>query len=174
MNDFFSIPSPGANLGFGSGYGATLGSFGSGASLGFGQPVTAPVPLPRATMPAPSPNISTQGITQNILNGAGIQPQMSWGDQFKATFMNEGGGFNLENIGSIAETIGALGTLWSGIQSNRIARDSLNMQKKAFDTNLRNQTQSYNNSLEDRITARYAQHGRSGAAEHIAANRLEG
>lgn len=83
---------------------------------------------------------------------------MGMWDRFKGSMLTENG-LNFENIGSMAETLGSLGTLWSGIQSNRIARDSLNFQKGAYKTNLANQTQSYNTQVQDKGAARAAQFG---------------
>lgn len=78
------------------------------------------------------------------------------------------------NIGDIAGMIGGFGQIWSGIQANNIAKETLSFQKSAFDTNLANQIQSYNTELGDRIKARYAQEGRprGDAREYIQKNRL--
>lgn len=66
-----------------------------------------------------------------------------------------------------------LGTLWGAFQQNKLAKQSLKFQKKAFKTNLANATQVYNTALEDRIRARYATEGRSEEADaKIRENRL--
>lgn len=165
---------PSANLG----YGDTLQNFGmpgqSGTALGFGSNVPAMggvdmnfgVPaVPQVNLPSVQPasrSVQTPAAAATADAAPGVDVGM-W-DRFKGSMLTEGG-FNFENIGSLAETIGSLGTLWSGIQSNRIARDSLNFQKEAYKTNLTNQTQSYNTQLQDRGAARAAQFGDAGYAD---------
>jgi hypothetical protein len=86
----------------------------------------------------------------------------------KPGFFQEGGmgGFA---IGAIQ----TLGNLWNSFQQNKLAKKSLELQTRAFETNLGNQTKSYNTALEDRINARYATEGRSQeAAGYIEKNRL--
>lgn len=67
----------------------------------------------------------------------------------------------IEGLGSIAQGIASLGNLYGAIQGIGIARDQLRLSKRAFETNLTNQTQSYNTALEDRIRSRYAAEGRN-------------
>lgn len=52
--------------------------------------------------------------------------------------------------------IQALGSAYLGFQQLKQAKDALNFQKKSYNTNLTNSTQSYNTSLEDRINGRTA------------------
>jgi hypothetical protein len=72
--------------------------------------------------------------------------------------------------------IQTLGSLWNSFQQNKMAKQSFNFQKEAYQTNLENQTQSYNTELEDRINARYATEGRANAAadaaSYVEKNRL--
>jgi len=141
-----------------------------------------PMALPQISAPSPVSVMNNavtqaQGMNATGLPGSAVTPgaggQGGLMGTLSNTFMNEGGGFNMENIGSFAETLGSLGTLWSGIQSNRIARDSLNMQKSAYKENLANQKQSYNTSVADRATARGAQYGDSGyAADYTKENSI--
>lgn len=64
-------------------------------------------------------------------------------------------GFQSSGIVSpLAQGLGALFQGWTGMQQLDLARDQLNFQKNAFNTNLRNQTQAYNTALEDRIRGR--------------------
>nr|UVX65788.1 MAG: hypothetical protein [Bacteriophage sp.] len=64
-------------------------------------------------------------------------------------------GFQSSGIVSpLAQGLGALFQGWTGMQQLGLARDQLNFQKNAFNTNLRNQTQAYNTALEDRIRGR--------------------
>ena len=64
-------------------------------------------------------------------------------------------GFQSSGIVSpLTQGLGALFQGWTGMQQLDLARDQLNFQKNAFNTNLRNQTQAYNTALEDRIRGR--------------------
>jgi hypothetical protein len=80
------------------------------------------------------------------------------------------GGMAQMGIGAIA----TLGGLWSSFQQNKIAKKSLALQEKTFETNTRNQTQSYNTELEDRIRTRYATERRDPgeADKYIEKNKL--
>ena len=85
----------------------------------------------------------TQGlIDQNInpITGAAIKPG----------FFGQGG---MAQIGLGA--ISTLGSLWNSFQQNKIAKKSLALQERTFETNLANQTQTYNTELEDRIRNRH-------------------
>lgn len=128
------------------------------------------------------PTMSTQGTsggTPDILGAFNTTSALAntdggGGGWLKNTFMNEGGGLNMDAIGGLAETIGAFGSLWSGIQSNKIAKKSLKFQEKAFNTNLTNQLQSYNTALSDRANARYQRAGSpEDAAGYIERNKLK-
>lgn len=70
-------------------------------------------------------------------------------------FFGKGGGASLA-LGGIQ----TLGSLWSSFQQTKLAKKTLNFQKDAFETNLRNATKVFNNSLQDRIEARFATEGR--------------
>lgn len=50
--------------------------------------------------------------------------------------------------------ISTLGKLYSAFQSHKLARDSLDFQKKSYKENLNNQRTSFNMALEDRANAR--------------------
>lgn len=89
----------------------------------------------------------------------------------KSTFMNEGGGLNMQ---SILGGISAFGGLWGASKQLGLAKDSLNFQKEIFRTNTENQRKSYNTALEDRARSRYAQEGagQSAADDYVRRNRL--
>ncbi len=83
-------------------------------------------------------------------------------------FFGKGGGAGLA-LGGIQ----TLGSLWSSFQQTKLAKKTLNFQRDAFNTNLANATKVYNNSLEDRIRARFATEGRPEEADaKIAESRL--
>lgn len=66
------------------------------------------------------------------------------------------GWFGDQNLGDIAQGLGALGGLWQSSRGLGLAKDNLNFQREAFNTNLNNSIQSYNTRLEDRIRGRSA------------------
>jgi hypothetical protein len=80
--------------------------------------------------------------------------------------------------GGLAQTgiaaISTLGSLWNSFQQNKIAKKSLALQERTFETNLGNQTKTYNTELEDRIRTRYASEGRdsSEADAYVEKNKL--
>ena len=58
--------------------------------------------------------------------------------------------------GMIMGGIQVLGNLWSSFQAHKMAKEQMSFAREQWDTNLENQTQSYNTALEDRIRGRYA------------------
>lgn len=54
-----------------------------------------------------------------------------------------------------------LGNLWNSYQANKIAREQMGFAREQWNTNLENQTQTYNTALEDRIRARHFTEGKS-------------
>lgn len=85
---------------------------------------------------------------------------------------------NADGIGLLLDGLTSLGEIYSAVQQNNIARDSLAFQKDAYNTNLTNQTQSYNTALEDRAYARANLRGteqaQADAAAYVAKHRLGG
>lgn len=88
--------------------------------------------------------------------------QLSFMEQMKANPMGMLFGGQDPNTGNLSTGIvspmlGGMGALfqgWSGLQQSKLAKDALNFQKQAYQTNLANQTQSYNTQLEDQYRAR--------------------
>lgn len=81
-------------------------------------------------------------------------------DTSKGFMENFGGAEGLETIFGGIE---GLGNLYTAIQSLGMAQDTFDFNKKAWETNLANQTQTYNTSLEDTIRSRYVTEGKSDA-----------
>lgn len=106
------------------------------------------------------------GQTQGLINN-NINPIT--GGAIKPGFFGQGG---MAQIGLGA--INTLGSLWNSFQQNKIAKKSLALQERTFETNLSNQTKTYNTELEDRIRTRYAAEGRdsSQADNYIEKNKL--
>ena len=73
-------------------------------------------------------------------------------------FMGKAGSWlsNGQNLGALTQGISALGSAWLGFQQLKQQNAALGFQKQAFQANLRNSTQAYNTSLEDRIRGRSA------------------
>lgn len=86
-----------------------------------------------------------------------------WKRFLGSTFMDGEGGLNLRAVGGLAEGLASLGSLYGAFQMNKLARDSLDFQKKSYKQNLANQTKSYNTALEDRLRTRGIQNGTSRA-----------
>jgi len=53
-----------------------------------------------------------------------------------------------------------LGNLWNSYQANKMAKEQMKFAREQWDTNLANQTQTYNTALEDRIRSRHNTEGR--------------
>lgn len=120
--------------------GSQLGTIGIGANnLQIGQLASAPAGsngLPSAIVASPT----TPGATF----GAG-------------TFWKNGDGYlNTNNIGLVLGGVQMLGNLWNSYQAHKIAKEQMSFAREQWDTNLANQTQTYNTALEDRIRGRYA------------------
>ncbi len=179
-----TAPGPVQPLSFGPNFSGGISNFGNQGSFTVPSQQVAPNNTQGGTSASAPPASSAMPdigqVTRDIVRGADptTMPGAEGGGGFLGglgqTFMNEDGSFNLGNIGSLAQTIGAFGNMWNGFQANNIARDAMSFQTRAYDTNLANQTQSYNTALEDRITTRYHREGRSsGAADRfIATHRL--
>jgi hypothetical protein len=126
--------------------------------LAFGAP--APSMAAPAMSGAGGGMAAPSGITvpSNVLQGAYSSVQPAGG------FLKGLGG--LEGLSSILQGIGSLGQVYASIKGLGIAKDQLNFSKEAYQTNLKNTTQNYNTTLEDRIRSRYHTEGReTGEAE---------
>jgi hypothetical protein len=67
------------------------------------------------------------------------------------TFLNEGGGLNMD---ALTSAIGSIGSIYGAFKQFGLMKDSLDFSKKSFETNLENSRKSYNTALEDRISSR--------------------
>ena len=68
---------------------------------------------------------------------------------------------NWGNAESVFKGIGALGSVWAGIQQNKLAKEALAFKKKSYSENMDFQKKSYNTELGDRATARASFSGQS-------------
>jgi hypothetical protein len=64
-------------------------------------------------------------------------------------------GKNGQTIGNWANVLGQGVNAYVGLKQLSLAKDALKFEKNAFKTNLRNQTQSYNTQVKDRLTGRW-------------------
>lgn len=123
-------------------------------SLGVGAPMA-----PLSTS-APSTAAATQAATAaapvtpsgsaTAAGAAGaVTPQINpiTGEVLNPTFFQKGGGFSVA-LGALQ----TLGNLWNSFQQVKIAKDTLNFQKEAYQTNLANTTKDYNTKLANDAT----------------------
>lgn len=71
-----------------------------------------------------------------------------------------------DKIGGLEGAMGLLqgiGSIWAANKQLGMMKESLNLNRRAFETNLANQTKSYNTALEDRANARASFTGQSRA-----------
>jgi len=183
---------PGTNTMFGS-YGPQPVGVGNNnyanalSQYGAGQPH----PLARAIgqpsqpyqFPSFSPNVGAGSPTLAGAAGAGTpatttdsaDPTAKSGF-FGSTFGNGEGGIDIGKLGDLTKILGSFGGMYLAHQSNGLAQDTLDFQRQAYATNLRNQTQSYNQELEDRVRSRFNDEGgtRRDANRYMRNHRLEG
>lgn len=119
--------------------GSQLGTMGIAANnLQMGTLASAPIganTLPSATVTP----------IQTPVSGVDIQTNGN------GNFWSKDGG-----AGLVLGGVQVLGNLWNSYQAHKIAKEQMAFAREQWDTNLANQTQTYNTALEDRIRGRYA------------------
>ncbi len=70
-------------------------------------------------------------------------------------------GMNLPTLQLGGSILGQLGTLWTGMQASKLAKDQLDFVRSTTNRNLNNQTQLINTRIEDRARARGAMEGQT-------------
>lgn len=120
--------------------------FGANNQLSMGTPVSG----------GTTPGLSNMGVTDTttVLSGGAGAPQTGQGPGF---WSKDGG------AGLVLGGVQVLGNLWSSYQAHKMAKEQMAFAREQWDTNLANQTQTYNTALEDRIRGRYAEGVRSDA-----------
>lgn len=148
------------------------GSAGSGGGS-YGLPGLGSTP---ATVSEYSAQMPATGLVDPDAMMAWGSPDVGGQGIVSKTFLGPDGGLDLNAIGGLVQGIGALGGLYSSLQANSLAKDALNFKKKAYQTNLTNQTQSYNTALENRVRGRYSEReAKDGRIErYLDKHRLEG
>lgn len=162
-------------LSFGSQFGHQEGKS-PGFSMG------SPMGAPNSTQFSALENLSLSNSGPGMNTGTGLQlgdvnsimPPMpgAGGAGGQGGFLSGIGG--LDGIGTILGGLGDLGQIFASMKSLKLAQDQFDFNKDAYNTNVENQTQTYNTSLEDRIRARYKTEGRSAADvdSYLSKNRL--
>lgn len=81
---------------------------------------------------------------------------------------------NWDNAENIMKGVGMLGSIYFGIQKNKLAKEALAYKKKAYSENMDFQKQSYNTALEDRIRSRasFTGQGDGYVSKYLDKNRL--
>lgn len=82
--------------------------------------------------------------------GTGLDPGAGFGTKL-GSYVGNNMPLLLGGLNAISGAMGA----WTGLQAVRNAKDALKQQKKEFNINLSNQTQSYNTAISDRIAGRH-------------------
>lgn len=120
----------------------------SGMGLSMGTPTTQPTMSGTNNM---VPDMSVKSPTM-FNTGSGNYGTAQQGSGF---WSKDGG------AGMILGGVQVLGNLWSSFQAHKMAQKQMDFAREQWDTNLANQTQTYNTALEDRVRGRYAQGTRS-------------
>ena len=106
-----------------------------------------------------SSGVSGGGVTGINVTAGGVKPV--GGPENKGTLLRNGdGSLNTDTIGLAIGGIQTLGALWNSYQQHKIAKEQLALQRESYETNLENNTQTYNTALEDRIRSRHNTEGR--------------
>lgn len=118
-----------------------------------GYGVGAPSPMTTGSIGASDPtsaylsnfNPTNDGFAQSL----GMTPPGGGGG------INAGGlGFNLDTAGLALGGLKTIGSLWQAWEANKLAKKQFAFTKDAWNTNVANQIQTYNTTLEDRTRAR--------------------
>lgn len=136
----------------GIGVAPQMASPGYGSTGSMASPMTAPmsnVASVPVIQPASDPNLQTGNQTSED------KQQQSFGNSLLWNGEGENRSLNYEGLGLIGSGISTLGSLYNSWQQNKLAKESFNFQKGAYETNLANERSSYNAALEDRIRGRY-------------------
>jgi hypothetical protein len=132
------------------------------------QPAMAPLQSAAVNQQIQQPSYQPQFLPTA---GGGYQQMPT---QQATFFRDQYGNFDMGNLRTALGGVQAIGSFWNSYQQNKMAKQALGLQTRAFETNLANQTQTYNTALEDRIRARHYTEGRSSAEteSYLDKNRL--
>lgn len=128
----------------------------NGSQLGAGQFGLGKVVSQPAVTGTGGNSIASLGTTDTSTVLSGGQTAGAGQTGAGGNFWSKDGG-----AGLILGGVQVLGNLWNSYQSQKMAKKQMSFAREQWDTNLANQTQTYNTALEDRIRGRYAQGTRS-------------
>lgn len=119
--------------------------------------------------PAQTPSIAGIPIpgSTTVANGGQMSPQArpealsTTGEETPENWFGKIGG--LEGISSLLSGFGDLAGIYGAFKQLGLAKDQLDFSKETYNTNLANQTQSYNTALSDRVNSQYVTEGKSQA-----------
>lgn len=112
---------------------------------------TGQTPAPASPVPNVAPSVEV--AAPSTPNTAGTGQTGGTGN-----FWSRDGG-----AGLILGGVQVLGNLWNSYQAHKMAKEQMSFAREQWDTNLANQTQTYNTALENRIRGRHAWSGASEA-----------
>lgn len=136
------------NYGSATTNGADLGTFGTAANTSLSMGTT----VPNVSTPA-MPDVTVQS------------PQVSQGPAGNSPGAGGSGFWSKDGgAGMILGGVQILGNLWNSYQQHKMAKEQMSFAREQWDTNLANQTQTYNTALEDRIRARHHTEGKGSGA----------
>lgn len=118
--------------------------------------------------------LTNVGVQPTNVTANGVNPINGTQPQAGTFFKNADGSFNTNNLGLVVGGIQTLGSLWNSYQQNKLAKEQIALQRQSFQTNLANNTQTYNTALEDRIRSRHFTEGKTSAQtdQYLSQNKL--
>lgn len=114
------------------------------------------------------------GIQNKQIQNAPLDITSFGGGGAAAPGGSSGFGFNMDTSKLLLGGLQTIGSIWNAWESQKLAKKQFAFQKDITETNLRNQIQSYNTTLEDRGRSRAHTEGQdAGTAQaYIDKNRL--
>lgn len=109
----------------------------------------------------PMAPINLQPLNAGLPSIGGAQGSTGW-------FGIDGLGKNLDTLKMGVGVLGSVANIWSGLQQNKLAKQSFNYQKGLADTNLANSIRSFNLQLDDKLRSRQVVEGSSDAQREAA------
>jgi hypothetical protein len=138
---------------------------GGGGSASLGPNSLSDMGAAAPTVGGALPTFNTNGVTANGINF----------DKVSAGAVSPSGlGMNLGTGQLALSGLGALGSLWGGMQAQGLAKKQFDFTKSITNTNLANQIRSFNTGLEDRTRSRGFAEGQTQAQmdDYLARNRM--
>ena len=124
--------------------------------------------------------VNNGGNTGGVTGGAGlpdatVNPISTGGTNQSGQMGGQGNFWSKDGgAGMILGGVQVLGNLWSTYQQHKMAKEQMSFAREQWDTNLANQTKTYNTALSDRARAQYHTEGGSDADRdaYVAKNSL--